>query len=96
MAYIDLSFPKRLFTYFYRTYDLGIEKRNIEAIKTMLQGRISNLLPITLSFGEGRVRQKKCVNLKCALLQNNLTVEPIAKHLNLSSDFVKKVAQKIK
>jgi hypothetical protein len=37
----------------------------------ILLGRISNLLPITLSFGEGWVRQKKCVNLKCALLLDN-------------------------
>ncbi|MCU0444787.1 MAG: hypothetical protein MUE85_07695 [Microscillaceae bacterium] len=36
-----------------------------EAKKTMLEGCISNLPPIALSFGEGRVRQKKRVNLKC-------------------------------
>jgi hypothetical protein len=43
------------------------DKRAIEIIeKQEVNGRISNLLPITLSFGEGWVRQKKCVNLKCA------------------------------
>ncbi|MCU0446077.1 MAG: DUF4435 domain-containing protein [Microscillaceae bacterium] len=42
-------------------------------------GCISNLLPITLSFGEGRVRQKKRVNLKCALATRKNLANLIAK-----------------
>jgi hypothetical protein len=42
-------------------------------------GCISNLLPITLSEGEGWVRQKRCVNLKCALqmIENQALAEAI-------------------
>jgi hypothetical protein len=45
-------------------------------------GCISNLLPITLSFGEGRVRQKKYVNLKCARLMTDVFFNPFEIEVN--------------
>ncbi|MCU0446056.1 MAG: hypothetical protein MUE85_14195 [Microscillaceae bacterium] len=66
---------------------------------TEVWGCISNLPPIALSFGEGRVRQKKRVNLKCTQVWNEdelkfMFISPLMRLVNFDSPYYKIFTQR--